>query len=173
MKIYKEDNLEMFLLILRQIFSLPCAKDCLKNLIKSYLGYRNQNIFFQWINQTLKDFFLKKETLDKKFLKRKKKIKILKLILNYNDNKIDLQKEKFYPIWKILDLRQEFFWGKVLMKKKRKGLTYSENRQTHLYLKYRKSFFENLKYLKKKKKSFLGLKKTILLSTIGASFKFF
>ncbi|ABW97951.1 hypothetical protein HAN_1g111 (nucleomorph) [Hemiselmis andersenii] len=173
MKKLKEDSCEMCFLLSRKFFSCPIKKFFLEKSIRCILGFKDKHFYFRWIYQFLKDFsFLSKAGT--KIKKKRKKGKLIKLIYKNFENKIELSKEKYFPIWKISDIRQENFWGMLLKLKIKKKKTLNEL-LSYYFFQGKKTFLELIIFFSKKKKNFFSIKKkkVFMLTALCTSVRFF
>lgn len=173
MKTQREENFENLFFLFRQLFSCPMPKYFKKRLFKTILGFGNKNCYFYWVLERVKKFLPKKKDLPKdSYHKRKKKNKILKTILNNFENKNEYIKEKFYPMWKISDMRKENIWSDNFNLKKKKKIKKINFFFNFNFFKGKKSFFSNLNFLLNKITYFYNLSKRLVITSVTSSLNF-
>jgi len=169
----KEENFEIFFLIFRQSFSCPVPRYVKKNLFKAFLGYKSKNFYFHWILENAKNFFCKKKNFSKvNIRKKKKKIKVLKTIINNYETKNEYNKDKFYPMWRISDLRKENLWNDCNIPRKKKRLKRINFFYNSSFFKGKTSFFSNIYFLLNKTAHHFNFTKRLIIVSLTSSLKF-
>jgi hypothetical protein len=172
-KIQKEENFETLFLVFRQSFSCPVPRYFKKNLLKAILGYKSKNFHFHWIFEKVKNFFYKKKNFSRGNIgKKKKKNKFLKTIKNNYESKNEYNRDKFYPMWRISDMRKENLWNDSNFLKKKKRIKKINFFYNSSFFRGKTSFFSNIYFLLNKTANQLNFTKRLIIVSLTSTLKF-